>query len=106
MLYLNQPIFNLKNIYISKCLVLHFTEHSVHAVASNSEICSPWPCVYNSGPLSGHYYDDCPGTIGSSGVIVITSDQDNTVAYGGTNTMRRHIYTNKALTPLLPVMNG
>lgn len=31
-------------------------------------------------------------------MIVITSDQDNTVAYGGTNTMKRHIYTNKALT--------
>lgn len=40
-----------------------------------------------------------PGTIGCSRVMVITSDQDNTVAYGGTNTMRRHIYTNKALTP-------
>ena len=53
-------------------------------------------------PLSGHYYDDCPGTIGWSGVMVITSDQDNTVAYGGTNTMRRHIYTNKALTPPCP----
>lgn len=28
--------------------------------------------------------------------MLITSDQDNTVAYGRTNTMRRHIYTNKA----------
>lgn len=92
---------NMLSCYLSQYNVwlyigANFTEHYFHA-ASSREICNPWPCVY--GPLSGHYYDDCPGTIGSSGVIVITSDEDNTVAYGGTNTMRRHIYTNKALTP-------
>lgn len=52
--------------------------------------------------FAGRYFDDCSGTKGSSGLIVITSDQDNTVVYGGTNTMRRHIYTNKALTPPPP----
>lgn len=62
-------------------------------------------CVCVCSPLSGHYYDDWLGTIGRSGVMVITSDQDNTVAYGGTNTMRRHIYTNKALTPPPPPCN-
>lgn len=44
------------------------------------------------------FYKDS-GTIGGSGVMIIKSDQDNTLVYGRTNTMRRHICTNKAVHP-------
>lgn len=53
--------------------------------------------------LSTHYYD-CSGTMGWSEVMLIASDQDNTVAYGRTNTMRGHFFTNKALPSPPPAL--
>ena len=34
--------------------------------------------------------DDCAETMARARVMVIIHDRDNTVAYGGTNTMKRH----------------
>lgn len=78
------------------CPSLHSTEHSAAASESNSEMFSPCLCVGVCCFLSTHYYD-CSGTMTWSEVMLIASDQDNTVAYGRTNTMRGHFYPNKAL---------
>lgn len=87
-----------KNCKILKFLHMCFTSlNNVAAGESSKEICNPW-CMCGV-LLSDHYYD-CPGTIGRSGVMLITSDQDNT--YGRANTMTRHIYTNNAPPPPNP----
>lgn len=62
---------------------------------------SPLLCVGVCCFLLTHYYD-CSRTMAWSEVMLIASDQDNTVAYGRTNTMRGHFYTNKALPPPPP----